>query len=249
MRMQTYVKGEKSFHLNRAILVYETGEQAVATLHPVHYHAQNGKEKTPTLGAGVPLDRETLLDIACKASGVAIGKERRLLPDNVLISDSEMLLWWLPSRRHRLFFKTGNKAFDAALNGREILQPALLFMARRDGLYLWALGKSERPQPSTRLWAAPYFNLYNSGHLCAGSFRYPDHLRVDGMGEWERGFFETNFSHTNMKMNELTTHPHGHNALWQEMLKSRAQSFPTKHLVPALTLKGEPKTVKDVIEV
>ena len=97
MRLQTHFAESDTLELSRAILIYESPNAAVATQHNVLFV---GKTRTPTVGAGVPLSKETIGEVARKMQGVGEKRNRQLLSDNVLISDDELLLWWLPSARH-----------------------------------------------------------------------------------------------------------------------------------------------------
>lgn len=230
MRIEAHLSETQGYRLNRAILLYENENKAVATLHGIHAEA---KTSIPRLSMGVPLDKTEFAKVARQIAGAKDATvKHQLLPPNLLLADEAMLMWWLPSQKRRIHFATGNKPFDAAVNGREVLHPGLLFQAAQGGLSVWALDKNERPQSSTRLWRAPYMNIYDTGHLCQGTFRFPDDYRIEGIEQWERGFFETHFSHTNIDARLLTKHPNGHNALWQEMSKTRLKNFPASYLVP-----------------
>jgi PRTRC genetic system protein B len=239
----------QGYHLRRAILIYESEINSVATLHSI---AMQNNKKSPVILPGQPLSRNDFLGIVDTLNGLTDKQEHSVIPENVLCRDAELLAWHIPSHRRRIFFSTSNKQFNADVNGREVLHPALLFVAKSNGLYVFALASDERPEVSTHVFRAPYMNLYGTGHLCEGTFRFPENLTMDGIPEWERGFFETHFSHTNMNARELTSFDGGHDALWRAMTKTRCKRFPVKSLVPMMTLapkgkKSQPMTVGQVL--
>lgn len=205
--------------ITEAILIYEGDDKAAATLNKVALDEQD----RPFMGPGLPCTHADFKRIVDTVYGQSAGQMKRpLLPENLLVGDSDLMMWWTPSSRRRLFFETSDKTFNADVNGHEVLQPALLFMAlAKGGLYICALGESKRPDLATTLWRAPYFNIYDNGHMCQGTYRFPEVCRATEIRRWEKGFFDTHFSHTNVDQQRLTTHPHGHNALWREMSKTR----------------------------
>jgi Prokaryotic E2 family D len=61
--------------------------------------------------------------------------------------------------------------------------------------------------------------------------RTPDTDGVDGIGVWERGFFQSEFTHPHGAA-RLTTFPGGFVPLWKR-LASSTKPFPPKYLVDA----------------
>jgi PRTRC genetic system protein B len=54
----------------------------------------------------------------------------------------------------------------------------------------------ERPSADTRLKVAPYWNTNDGeGRVCVGTMRTPDSDGVGGIEAWERGFFQSEFTH------------------------------------------------------
>lgn len=250
MMIQSRLAGGEPLKLKTALLIYEGGERAVCTQHRIAPNPR--RNDTPTLLAGVPVERKTIIDLAKQLSGVAQTARRTLLPANLLIASVDCLAWHLPGMRRRIYFQTGDKTFNADVNGREALHPALLFVAKETAhgrdLCVWALKQDTRPDEKTPLCVAPYYNLYSNGHLCEGTYKLPASCDVSGIEKFEAAFFETHFSHTNVDQRSLTAHPHGHHALWREMAKTRRKVFDAKYLKPAQDAAGKPLTVGKVIE-
>jgi hypothetical protein len=58
--------------------------------------------------------------------------------------------------------------------------------------------------------------------------RRPDNATVAAIPEWERGFYESAFTHANV--GRLTRHPGGFEALWSELAGKRNR-FPVATLI------------------
>jgi PRTRC genetic system protein B len=234
--LSSYGGDGKAPVLKQAILVYESSDQTAATLNPACLDEKN----RPLIGPGQPLGRADLVEVLNKLEPEkATPKTRTLLPENVIGNGEDWLLWWVPSHRRKIYFSTRDKQFNTDLNGHDVLHPTLLFMAQGNGLSAWALAEPQRPSMTTKLFRVPYMNFYSTGHMCEGTYRFPPHYRPEGIKQWERGFFDTHFSHTNMDMRMLTNHEHGHDALWREMAKTRLKYFPARYLSPAKSRDGK----------
>ena len=148
-----------------------------------------------------------------------------------------MLAWWRPAGKRRIFFKAQNDALNA-ISGHEVMHPPLVFRARAGQLYVWALKEDKRPVGATRLCRAPYFNVYDTGHMCNGSVRLPESPRPDNISLWEECFFGSNFAHGNAQ--GITTHPGGHTGYWVNLSKGNAtKRYAMKYLKELpLTLAG-----------
>jgi PRTRC genetic system protein B len=116
--------------------------------------------------------------------------------------------------------------------------PALLFAVVQGSWYVFALAKNERPNKTTELQFAPYFNVYDSGGICVGSARVPQGISSDSIPVWEAAFFESEFTHVNGNQRKAS-HPRGEYALWKELLDGVYRTFPVEYLVPTKrTLTG-----------
>jgi PRTRC genetic system protein B len=78
------------------------------------------------------------------------------------------------------------------------------------------------------LAVAPFWNLSDDGHVCTGTMRCPDSAAVTSISEWERGFYESAFTHANV--GRLTRHKGGFEGLWRELADKR-KPFPRATLI------------------
>lgn len=236
IQVASYMENGVDMQLSRAILLYEAQGVAIATLHSILVN-----EGVPTLLPGQCLTREHLMELMGRLSNAPVAKQ--LLSENVLC-DTGCLCWWKPACRAPIFFSTKEKKFNQEVSGKEVLHPPLLFLAKPGRLQIFALKENERPTAETVLCRAPYYNLYDEGAMCRGNVRLPEVCQVRDIPIWEKAFFETNFTHSNIGGQKLTTHPGGHDGLWREMAApvktwcSGKEVFPGEMLIPLkLTLQ------------
>jgi PRTRC genetic system protein B len=175
------------------------------------------KVKGGEIGPGELLTRAAWADLLAEVGRSDEGGEtplRRLTNPHLLYSDPSRILWWSPRRRQTIYFRTGRKAFDEAVNGEEVNHPSLLFLATASNLYIYALQGRQRPDETTPVFAAPYFNVYADGHMCRGNITLPDRANPADIPLWEDAFFQTNFTHSNRGDN-LTAYLGGHDGAWK----------------------------------
>lgn len=228
MNITTEIGDRREFVLKKAILIYEEQvhrREQFATVHDVISGQEN--PAPPRLGPGSLLTKAFLKRLCF---GLERGTKPVLLPENVLVHTSELLIWWTRPRLHRMFFSDGAED-GAAINGRACPHPALLWKVRRGNLYLRALGDPLRPSAETSLMIAPYWNTeVTRGDVCEGDMRRPAETNISAMLPWEEGFFNSRFTHPS-GMGKLTAHPGGFMGLWTEL--AGASEFPRKYLVRA----------------
>lgn len=212
------------FELKGAILVYGGGHAAngaFAAWHDAHLVS----DCAPSLGPARPLTTCFLRELS-RGLGAMIRPE--VLPENVLVRTLDTLVWWSPARRRRMFFRQDDPL--GRVSGRMFPQPALVYKVSRRELWVRALKKSSRPIAATQLHVAPYYNVNVEGLVCQGSMRSPGETCVASMVQWERAFFESEFTHI-YGGGRLTIHPGGVVGLWPDL--AGAASFSTRTLVPA----------------
>ncbi|MDR3008641.1 MAG: PRTRC system protein B [Sphingobacterium sp.] len=147
-----------------------------------------------------------------------------ILPENVLYLDPNnkggLIIWYTKAQTKRLFFVDNlNLKNDLA----EI--PALLWCVRDHKLYLYALKDNCRPDASTQLYEAPFFNMYIDGKVCLGTVS-TDVSAAGSLEEfiatWQSFFFDSYFSHPISNSYALIE-------LWQGLLGT-GRAFPKKQL-------------------
>jgi PRTRC genetic system protein B len=178
------------FELREALLVYGDRQRSFVTRHRVTLY----KDGPPTLEPAQPL---TLAFVESMVRSLWGGSSAEVLPENVLAKADRMIVWWTPACRRRMFFENAeNKA--AELNGRTFPQPPLIWRVDDAGLKIRALRENKRPEASTTLAVAPFWNLSDDGRVCTGTMRCPDSTSVASIPAWERGFYESAFTHANV---------------------------------------------------
>jgi PRTRC genetic system protein B len=130
-----------------------------------------------------------------------------------------------------MFFAPRDK--DAyQLNGQRFFQPPLVWKMNGRELWIRALRENRRPAADSPLMIAPYWNVDGeTGWICQGSMRSPADLSVNAIPDWERSFFQSEFTH-HTGTRRLTTHPGGFLGLWTSLVGGERE-FPLKYLTPA----------------
>lgn len=165
-------------------------------------------------------------------------KPQSIITQNILHinpSANGSVIWYSKSHKQNLFF---SENLEIA-NGQAQI-PALLWFANKQGLIIFALTSDRRPTEKTKLYHAPFFNVYDSGNVCMGTVdvNIKSSTSVEEFTKaWEDYFFNSYFSHL---MN-------GHNpikgncvTLWKELIN-------TENSFPKNVLKKSNKTLKDLL--
>lgn len=229
MEVDSRMRGELTLRLGQAILLYEGGDATMATIHPVLREGGG----PPQILAGSCLTRETLHELL--RSVAKTPQQRVLFPPRLLVYEPGSMAWWSPRGRRPIFFKTRDKAFNQAMQGKTAVHPALLFLARPGQLHAFALAESEHPTGETPLYRAPYFNLYDSGAMCSGNVILPRAVSPNDLPIWEKAFYETSFTHNNYHSGKICLHPEGHDGLWESQARRGCKTFPAEWLYPLKT--------------
>jgi PRTRC genetic system protein B len=211
MRFSIDVGSELELKLYQAVLLYRNdhGNRFMATVHGV---VQKETDGTPLLGSGQLLSRAALRELT-KQLGTSCPAE--FLPENVVARTPELIAWWTPPAVRPMFFRDGSELAD--ISGKLFPHPALLFVVRNGILFVRALPDSHRPDPDTRLAAAPYWNIDSNGAVCAGTMRSPKSLTVASIPAWQQAFFQSEFTHPG-GAGRLTKRKGGTAALWKSLI-------------------------------
>lgn len=117
------------------------------------------------------------------------------------------------------------------LSGKRYPVPPLVFKVSGGTLWVRALEKNERPTAITTLKTAPFWNGNDAGQICIGTMRVPESSGVEAMEGWERGFFQSEFTHAYGGA-RLTSFPGGFLDLCRHLVGSR-KPFPVEYLTDA----------------
>lgn len=224
MEVEIALGAESRFELKGAILVYAGGHLANGAFAAWH-EACAYADHAPHLGPATPISTNFLRELS-RELGAATKAE--ILPDNVLVRTPDMLIWWTPSRPHRMFFRHDDPL--GAVSGRSFPQPALVFKVTSRELWIRALSADKRPTADTAMMVAPYYNVNAEGLVCQGSMRARSEASVASMLQWEQSFFDSEFTHI-YGGGRFTRHPGGLVDLWMKL--ASAARFPTRDITPA----------------
>src|SRR5208337_1065904 len=206
--------------LREALLVYRDRQSSFITRHDV----TASKNAPPALGPAQPLTLAFIESLVHSLGGCV---QAEVLPANILARTDRLIVWWTPARRRQMFYEN-SEGKAAELNGRTFSQPPLVWRVSNGELNIRALTENKRPDESTKLAVAPFWNLSDDGRVCTGSMRRPESATVAAIPAWERGFYESAFTHANV--GRLTRHEGGFEGLW-ESLKGKRRRFPTETLI------------------
>ena len=222
MRFSIDVGSELELKLYQAVLLYRNdhGNRFMATVHGI---VQKEADGTPLLGSGQLLSTAALRELT-KQLGTSCPVE--FLPENVVARTPELIAWWTPGATWPMFFRDGSEL--AGVSGKVFPHPALLFVARNGALFVRALPNNRRPDPDTRLAAAPYWNIDSNGAVCAGTMRIPKSVTVASISAWQQAFFQSEFTHPG-GAGRLTKCKGGTAALWKSL--ARKKIFPRSTLI------------------
>jgi PRTRC genetic system protein B len=218
------IGGSEALSLKGALLVYQGRSRGFVSWH----EAKPAADGAPFLGEAQAL---TLDFVNHLAAGLGSRVPVEILPDNVLVRTAETIVWWTSAMHRTVFFRCTDE--DArALSGKRFPQPPLVWRVTGEDLFLRALKHNRRPVAQTQLMVAPYWNVRGEdGYTCQGTMRSPDGATVVSIPQWERAFYQSEFTHQ-LGARRLTMHRDGFLGLWGSLADNPAP-FPARHLVSA----------------
>lgn len=220
----------------RAIIVYSDNKRSYQPrfyLESREIESRNGKA---VLGAPRPLTDNILKDIARAymkdhSANMDFG---RIVPEHILHGSNKpgqtIVIWYRPAMLRNLNLGNickGVKKICKGVKKGAAYVPATLYVILNRELYIYALMTDERPKPDTKLYNAPFGNIYESGNVCLGTARVGKAKQRTFEKEAERfevGFYQAEQTHTSQK--EVTKTPLS--KLWPELMASQ-KPFPSKN--------------------
>ena len=229
------------YHPTTALVFYQTNERNKDTYVeyfdmdengiPINAHPLTEKEaKTLVKALNTKTQKEKSKDFL---------KPKGILPTNILqINPSEngSVLWFTKSMKRQLYF-TENLEIP---NGTAEV-PAMLWLANKRSLKIFALSSNRRPTEKTELFYAPFFNVYEDGNVCMGTVdvNFQNSTSLEEFTEkWENYFFNSYFSHL---MNEHNPINGNCVSLWKSLINTEKQ-FPKE------ILKQANRTLKNLLK-
>lgn len=190
----------------------------------------------------VPLADNVLQEIASsyvKNNGWRL-EHTGIIPEHILFGKSKIgtsvVVWYRPAMQRSLNFSAHLK-----IKGNTLVKvPATFYVALNSDLYVFALMTNERPVSSTKLYNAPFFNIYSDGRVCLGTAYLGAKTESfeKEADRYERGFYMAEQNGGQSTNNCKTPLPQ----LWNKVVSSKS-AFPSK-----TELKQHPtyKTVGDI---
>jgi PRTRC genetic system protein B len=161
-----------------------------------------------------------------------------VMPNKVLSVNPEQggyAVWCTPPQEVPLFFSD----MLGITSGRGKV-PAMIWKAGRENLSVYALKGSRKPNANTKIFHAPFFNVYTDGKVCMGNVRInigQDTRLENFMEQWENYFWNSYFSHL---MNDFNPVTENIVQLWQAQVA-------TDRAFPCHLLKTNRYTVKNLL--
>ncbi|MET3232087.1 UNVERIFIED_ORG: PRTRC genetic system protein B [Burkholderia sp. 1263] len=221
-------RGNIDLELDAALLFYRS---KIGDIYATQHTARVVDDR-PVLLPGTPMTLEGLADfveLAAKRTSY-----RGFVHDRVVYLAPNTLAWWLPAGTRRVWFKTTSKLADRS---GECNHPPLLFIVNRRSWSVFALRHNERPGAGSRLYQAPYFNVWDDGRICVGNADTPKTISSDSIKPYEDAFFRSRFTHANTP--RLIRRRGGAVRLWLDLLDGA--EFPLHQLIDTK------RTLADVI--
>lgn len=213
--------------LSRAVLIYENKQhQTFATVH--RCQVVNGK---PVLMAGRAMTHAMSRNLTEKLT-----KHRLLgeyLPENVLMTDGDTLMWYEKPQMRHLAFKISTQFPERSLGlrGGVVPTPGVIFVAGPRIWSVFAFKGNRRPTPDTPLFVAPFYNVYEDGGICQGNVTIPSSTATNRIAAWNDAFFGSFFVHANY--DGVVNYKDDASALWTHLLDGKfGKKFPERVLKP-----------------
>ena len=165
-------------------------------------------------------------------------KSKGILPTNILNinpSQNGSVLWYTKSQVRQMYFV---KNLEVP-NGKSHV-PAMLWLADKENLSVFALTSDKRPTEKTLLYYAPFFNVYEGGAVCMGTVdvNIKNSASVEEfIKAWEDYFFNSYFSHLLDNYNPIKGNCVN---LWKKIIGT-GETFPVE------VLKKNNKTLKNLL--
>ena len=151
------------------------------------------------MGAGRPLDASQLAKMVRCAEKYAKENSRHdrlggVIPKNLLYAscdlDSMRLVWWRPPEERKMYFTASLCIPEGVLK-----VPGMLYSVKGSGtLSVWCF-KGRKPKGV--LYHAPFFNVYDDGHVCLGNSKAekPQEGTYEAwIAYWEKMFWQSEFT-------------------------------------------------------
>ncbi len=227
------------YQLSAAVLVYtdRAKRHAFATKHEVQM-----LEGRPTVRPGSPFSevdyRNLVMAMAPKEQPRMQWQDHRILARGM-----GKVIWWEPRMSRSLFFRKSSHNAGTFDGKGSCPCPGLVFMSTARALYVFAFKGDQPPTQRTKLWQAPFFNVWSTGQVCVGNAALPGEEQRGDPDAWERMFFGSHFTHPNFTEKDRLIRGANPTEFWKQLLEQKPASFPEDVLAPIGV------SVQDLLEV
>lgn len=209
---------QSTFMPQLAIMVYKS------KLKEEFYLESHSINEQGAIMEGKPLLQETMQEIVDVFFDERqnMAKYKGMLPENLLQFEllpggNTRMMWYRPAEIRVMHFATALK-----LPTNKTWVPAMIYIAYRNDLNVYALKTNTRPKEGSKLYKAPFFNVSDDGRVCLGnaSVKKPKEKTYENMMKyWEDLFWLSEFTHLNDE-NKTKSKMH---SVWQKLLKSKTK--------------------------
>lgn len=185
------------YHPKSALVFYETkGSNTDAYVE----HFDMDKNGNPINAHPLTVREANLLAKALNTEqekNKAFLKSDGILPTDILHinpnADKGAVIWYTKAQQRQMYF-VDSLQIPTGL----VRVPSMIWKASKNSLAVYALISDRRPTENTKLYHAPYFNIYEDGKVCMGtvSIDIKNSASVEEFTRaWEYYFFNSYFSH------------------------------------------------------
>ncbi len=221
MRVTTGTEKQSS-KLEHAILVYSS----FVTIHDVANQADKVVIQPGTLATSEAL-RAALQHLMPEQD-----TSSEFIPETLLAKGIGYMVWWVKPARRTVWFRCQEMGPERS---GEVPNPGLIMAVTPSSWHLWAVKGTKRPDLETKLYQAPYFNVYGTGSLCTGSIDMPRDTDFFNTSKWEQAFFGSFFTHPNVHEAGRLIKEGSCYRFWLDMLDGKYKTFPAHQLVDSKT--------------
>ncbi|HXR84294.1 MAG TPA: hypothetical protein VN722_08300 [Hanamia sp.] len=214
-----------------AVIVYSTAKESY---DENYYLESHNIGPTGEILEGKPLLQETFDDIVDvffderkNRTAVSGFIPENLLSFDVLPGGFYSMMWFQPSQPKLMHFQESLKIPSGMAE-----VPSLIYKVERKGLSVYAIKTNDRPGLITKLFRAPFHNVYSSGEVCLGTAKIKKPVEKTYLSEmqyWEDLFWKSEFSHLNGDDSPTKTNL---NILWKKAIGSKNKKWDNNELKP-----------------
>lgn len=235
MLSTTVSTSDNSVALKSAVLIYghssnhDKDDGSFSTIHKVSISPQG----RPTIMPGRLVTEADISGMLSELKNAQACKSSvRWLDSQMLAMGSDRMIWWTPASKRAMFFKESSMHKGTFTGNGVCPIPSLIWVSLfGKGLYVFALAENVRPELNTKLYQAPFFNVWSNGSVCVGNAVKPRDEAVNDPDAWESMFFGSHFTHPNFTEKDRLVAGKLPVTFWKKMVSKPTKAFPSKRLV------------------